>query len=128
MTIVGPSGERECRAARPGWEGSDDRHGCALPKGHRGYHRNVVGYEWGEGERLPAPGRLLYGVASPRLLAMCEDVDGVFRLPRSSIIVVSHTGLVRLFSHASAPSRWASGRMELLIDGELLILWPVLDA
>lgn len=126
VTIVGRSAEWTCRAQRPGWEGLDDCQACVLPEGHLGLHRNATGYAWGV-DTLPKPGRLLYGVASPRLLTLCEEVDGVFRLPRSGIIVVTQTGLVRLFSHASSPARWGNSRMEIVIDGELLVLWPVLD-
>lgn len=119
----------ECGHRRPSWSPDVGTAylACVLPRGHEGDHRNCLGHTWPQARSLPDPGRLLYGAVTPERAQRLCRLDGVFRLPETAIVLVGAGGLVRLMDASNGPMRWYGGRMELVIDGELIILWPVLD-
>ncbi|QVQ51520.1 hypothetical protein J4H86_22420 [Spiractinospora alimapuensis] len=118
---------KECGHPRPGWHPvkGPDHLGCVMPEFHHGPHRSVSGFSWPQDPKLPNVGHLLYGVVSEDQWRGIAGLEGVFRLPGTAITLVSPTGLLRIMSSCTAPTRWHGGRMELTLNDELVHLWPL---
>lgn len=121
----------DCGDPRPGWNeeawGSDPR-GCVLPQFHDGWHTNEVGRQWEADPRLPYAGRLLYGATSAGLACRLVEVEGVFALPDTGILIVAPLGLLRLTRRDDGgPLHFYGGRVEICVAGHMLSLRPLLD-
>jgi hypothetical protein len=111
-------------------EGREERRPCVLLAGHQGAHVDCFGYAW---ERpildppdLFAQDRLYYGVVSPREASHLARITGVYRLPMTTLVVVTPEGLHNILGEDEAgQAHFLGARMEVSFRGAMLCLWPL---
>ncbi|QVQ51739.1 hypothetical protein J4H86_23705 [Spiractinospora alimapuensis] len=110
----------------PPWHCGARRHRpCVLSAGHTGPHQDVEGERW-------APFRhddsgLHYGIVNTGQAAWIGRVPGVYMVPRSALLIVTGEGLNELQQTLGGTVEHHGHRIELCVDNDALILWPMIQ-
>lgn len=113
MTATSPPSHCGARRQRP----------CVLASAHVGPHQDVRGERWISADQRDTG--LFYGVASAEQAQWIDRVHGVYRVPLSTLLVVTPEGLQELHRVHGCPIEHLGRRIELCVGNDALVLWPL---